>query len=55
VSIPVAEHTVFGYRPQAMIMIECGFVFDVCGFGRNDYSSSAIDEEDAPVFRETSV
>jgi hypothetical protein len=30
-----------------MMMIECGFVFDVYGFCSNDYSSSTIDEDGA--------
>jgi hypothetical protein len=44
---------VSGYRPEAVIMIECGFVFDVYEFRPTDYSSSAIDEEGASALRET--
>jgi hypothetical protein len=43
------------YRPEATIIVECGFVFDVYGFCPNDYSSSAIDEEGAPALRETTI
>jgi hypothetical protein len=37
------------------MMIECGFVFDASEICPNDESSSALDEEFAPVLRETTV
>jgi hypothetical protein len=55
VTIQVVWRAVSGYPPEAMIMIECGFIFDVYGSCPNDYSSSAIDEEGAPALRETTV
>jgi hypothetical protein len=53
VNIRVAGRAVSGYQPEAAIMTECGFPFDVDGFCPNGYSSSAIEEEGVSELRET--
>jgi hypothetical protein len=55
VTIQVVGRAVSGYPPEAMIMIECGFIFDVYGSCPNDYSSPAIDEEGTSALREMTI
>jgi hypothetical protein len=55
VTIQVVGRAVSGYPPEATIMIDSGFIFDVYGSGPNEYSSSAIDEEDPTALRDITV